>query len=79
MKTVLIIDDEENILSLLKNFLEENECKALTAMTLEEGSAILRNSECHMLLLDIKCMKSMGAVLLLGLLSSWGKCQTNCV
>jgi len=52
-KNILIIDDEDPILNLLKLFIEENDCNATTAKSAEEGLAILRKSNFDMLLLDI--------------------------
>jgi len=52
-KTVLIIDDDENILVLLRAFIEENGCRGLTAATAEKGLVQLRSATIDLVLLDI--------------------------
>jgi len=52
-KTVLIIDDDEQILELLKLFIENNQCKADTASSAEKGLALVRKKEYDLVLLDI--------------------------
>ena len=52
-KTVLIIDDDEQILDLLKMFMENNQCKAETAETAEKGLAFIRKKNYDLVLLDI--------------------------
>jgi DNA-binding response OmpR family regulator len=52
-KTVLIIDDDEQILELLKMFIENNQCLAETAASAEKGLALARKKEYALILLDI--------------------------
>ena len=52
-KTVLIIDDDEQILDLLKVFMENNQCNAETAETAEKGLAFIRKKSYDLVLLDI--------------------------
>ncbi len=52
-KNVLIIDDDAQILDLLKMFMENNQCEAETASTAEKGLALLRSENFDLVLLDI--------------------------
>jgi DNA-binding NtrC family response regulator len=52
-KNILIIDDEQPILDLLKVFVEDNGYNAKTAASAEKGLAMIHNSQFDMLLLDI--------------------------
>ena len=45
MATVLIVEDQEQILMLVKSFLEEQGHKTLSAATADEALAILTGSE----------------------------------
>ena len=45
MATVLIVEDQEQILSLAQSFLEEQGHKTLSAATADEALAILTRSE----------------------------------
>jgi len=52
-KTILIIDDDKQILELLKLFAEANECNAVVEGSAEKGLAMIRKREFDMVLLDI--------------------------
>ena len=52
-KSILIIDDDKQILELLKLFAEANECSAITESSAEKGLAMIRKQEFDMVLLDI--------------------------
>ena len=52
-KNVLIIDDDTQILDLLKMFMENNQCNADTASTSEKGLALIRKKNYDLVLLDI--------------------------
>ena len=59
-KTVLIIDDDQQILDLLKLFVENNQCMAETAPSAEKGLAMVRKKEFDLVLLDIMLPDSDG-------------------
>lgn len=52
-KSILIIDDDQQILELLKMFAEANGCSAVTESSAEKGLAMIRKKEFDMVLLDI--------------------------
>lgn len=52
-KNILVIDDDKQILELLKMFVEANGCSALTESSAEKGLAMIRKKEFDMVLLDI--------------------------
>ena len=52
-KNVLIIDDDPQILELLKMFVEANGCAAETESSAEKGMAMVRKKSYDMVLLDI--------------------------
>ena len=52
-KNILIIDDDKQILELLRLFAEENGCNVVTVETAEKGLAKIRKQEFNLILLDI--------------------------
>lgn len=52
-KKILIIDDDNQILELLKLFADANDCDAVTEESAEKGLAMMRKQEFDMVLLDI--------------------------
>ena len=52
-KRVLVIDDEETIRELLKEFLEENDCSVTAEATAENGLMQIRKNRYDLVLLDI--------------------------
>ncbi len=52
-KTILIIDDDVQILDLLKLFVESNDCNAVAESTAEKGLAMIRKQNFDIVLLDI--------------------------
>jgi DNA-binding NtrC family response regulator len=52
-KKILIIDDDEQILDLLKMFLESNDHEVSTASSAEKGLAQVRKKAFDLILLDI--------------------------
>ena len=52
-KRILIVDDDDQILELLKMFLENNDHIVSTASTAEKGLALARQKEFDLVLLDI--------------------------
>jgi DNA-binding NtrC family response regulator len=52
-KNILIIDDDKQILELLKLFAEANDCTAVAEESAEKGLAKIRKEEFHLILLDI--------------------------
>ena len=52
-KNILIIDDDKQILELLKMFIESNDCNAFTEASAEKGMAMLRKKNFDTVLLDI--------------------------
>lgn len=63
-KRVLIVDDEQHILDLLKLFVEQNNCVAETANTAESGLVKARIGQYDMVLLDINLPDGNGLDLL---------------
>ena len=63
-KRVLIVDDEQHILDLLKLFVEQNNCEADTSNTAESGLAQARTGQYDMVLLDINLPDGNGLDLL---------------
>jgi DNA-binding NtrC family response regulator len=53
VQTVLVIDDDVQVLDLLRRFIEDNRGRALLAGNTEEGLALARNSSVDLILLDI--------------------------
>ena len=53
-KQILIVDDDEQILSLLKDFVEMNECIAETESSAEKALALIHKNKYNLVLLDIK-------------------------
>ncbi len=53
IKNIVVIDDDAFVLDLLKIFIEDQDCKVLTATTAEQGLSIIRKNEHDMVLLDI--------------------------
>jgi DNA-binding response OmpR family regulator len=54
MKTVLVVDDEENILQLYRDELSESGYRILTARTGDEALAVVRESRPDLVSLDIR-------------------------
>ncbi|MEA2011883.1 MAG: response regulator [Verrucomicrobiota bacterium] len=52
-KTVLIIDDDKNIVKLLSVFLITNKMIPISAYSAEEGMVVTRTKKLHLILLDI--------------------------
>ncbi|MDR0402132.1 MAG: response regulator transcription factor [Treponema sp.] len=52
-QTVLVVDDEPKILSLVKSYLELNGCTALCAKNGREGMAFFEEQEVSLILLDL--------------------------
>ena len=53
-KHILIIDDDEQILLLLKAFVEMNECTCETENSAEKALALIHKNQYNLVLLDIK-------------------------
>ena len=66
-KKILIIDDDTQILELLKMFLENNDHKVATATTAEKGLALARKQEFDLVLLDIMLPDEDGVTTLINL------------
>nr|MBC8362848.1 response regulator [Candidatus Desulfatibia profunda] len=52
--TILIVDDEELILKSISRVLRNENCRILTAPSGEEGLAILKNNDVHLVISDQK-------------------------
>jgi len=52
-KKVLIIDDDQQILDILKNFVKLNDCSVDVESTAEKGLAMVRTGEFDIVILDI--------------------------
>lgn len=63
-KNILIIDDDQQILELLKLFADANDCNAVTEESAEKGVAMLRKQEFDMVLLDIMLSDGNGLAVL---------------
>ena len=63
-KKVLVIDDEDAIRELLKEFLEENGCSVATEATAEEGLMQIRKEPYDLVLLDIMLRHTNGLAVL---------------
>ncbi len=61
MKSVLIIDDEQNIRTMLKDILEDEGCTAYSANDWDEGYKILLLNKIDVILLDI-CLPKVGGM-----------------
>ncbi|HEO65146.1 MAG TPA: sigma-54-dependent Fis family transcriptional regulator, partial [Spirochaetes bacterium] len=64
MKSVLIIDDEQNIRTMLKDILEDEGCTAYCAQDWDEGHKILLLNKIDVMLLDISLPKVGGMEIL---------------
>ena len=51
---VLVLDDEENILSAFKDFLEKEHCEMIAASNAEEAADILERKRIRLLITDIR-------------------------
>ncbi|MBN2420040.1 MAG: response regulator [Deltaproteobacteria bacterium] len=58
--TILIVDDEENILKSLKRLLHMDGYRVLTALTCDEGYKILNENEVQLIISDQRMPKSSG-------------------
>ncbi|MBN1864031.1 MAG: response regulator [Victivallales bacterium] len=52
-KNILVIDDDQQILNLLKMFVESNDCNAVVESSAEKGLAMIRKQNFDAVLLDI--------------------------
>lgn len=66
-KNILIIDDERQLLDLLKLFIEENGCNATTEESAEKGLAMIRKQNFDLVLLDINLPDGHGLSVLKGI------------
>lgn len=64
MKTILIIDDEEDILSILEFSFENKNFKVLTASSMKQGWEILTQTEVDVVITDIQMPGESGFLLL---------------
>jgi two-component system, OmpR family, alkaline phosphatase synthesis response regulator PhoP len=53
METILVIDDETNILRLVRDYLEQAGCRVFTASNAESGLHLLRREKPDLLVLDL--------------------------
>jgi DNA-binding NtrC family response regulator len=51
---VLVVDDEENILSAFKNFLKKEHCEMLAATSAEQAMSVLAHNRLNLLITDIR-------------------------
>jgi len=54
IKKILIVDDDQQILALLKDFVEMNDCVADTESSAEKALALIHKNQYNLVLLDIK-------------------------
>ena len=54
MATLLIVEDEEEVVNYLKDFFQQHELEVLTASTGEEGLELLSSKNPSLVLLDMK-------------------------
>ena len=59
-KTILAIDDEPEVLDLIKEFLESQYYRVLTATSGPDGLKLLKKEKPHLILLDIRMPKMGG-------------------
>jgi DNA-binding response OmpR family regulator len=52
-RQILVVDDEPNILSILKEFMELERYKVTTALNAEEGLSLLRQQNFHAVVTDL--------------------------
>lgn len=59
-QTILVIDDEQEILDVVRELLERHDYRVLTAASGREGLELLRKEKVHLILLDIMMPKMSG-------------------
>jgi two-component system, NtrC family, nitrogen regulation response regulator GlnG len=57
---VLVVDDEENILSAFKNFLMKEHCEMVAASNAEEAMMVLEKQHMNLLITDIRLKGTSG-------------------
>ncbi len=57
---VLVVDDEENILSAFKNFLKKEHCEMLAATSAEQAMSVLAHNRMNLLITDIRLKGTSG-------------------
>ncbi|HLD56111.1 MAG TPA: response regulator [Candidatus Omnitrophota bacterium] len=59
-QTILVIDDEQEILDVVRELLERHDYRVLTAASGQEGLDLIRKEKIHLILLDIMMPKMSG-------------------
>lgn len=57
---VLVVDDEENILSAFRDFLKKEHCEMVAASSAEEAMGVLENHRMNLLITDIRLKGASG-------------------
>ncbi len=62
---VLVVDDDQNILSAFEGFLKKEHCSMVSASTAEEAFTILSHQMIHLLITDVRMKWESGVTLLM--------------
>ena len=65
LPTVLIVDDDVNILSAFKGFLKKEGCNVIASMNADDALRILESHEVHLVISDIRLKYESGITLLI--------------
>ena len=70
-KTVLVVDDDPNILSAFGDFFRKEECRMIASSSMEEALEILKESSVNLIITDIRLKGRSGVTFLLEVKRIW--------
>jgi DNA-binding NtrC family response regulator len=70
-KTVLVVDDDPNILSAFGDFFRKEECRMIASSSTEEALEILKESSVNLIITDIRLKGRSGVTFLLEVKRAW--------
>jgi Response regulator containing CheY-like receiver, AAA-type ATPase, and DNA-binding domains len=70
-KTVLVVDDDPNILSAFGDFFRKEECRMIASSSTEDALEILKESSVNLIITDIRLKGRSGVTFLLEVKRTW--------